>query len=89
MNNDLRKEISQKYCPRFGQLAVELGFINETQLTEALARQVHEELSGEAHRLIGAILLEFKFMSASQIDMVMTELFKRMRLEHTDKGATP
>jgi hypothetical protein len=81
MTNDLRKEISDKYCPRFGQLAVEFGFITETQLTEALARQVHEDLNGKAHRLVGEILLESRLMSASQIEDVMTKMFQRMRKE--------
>jgi hypothetical protein len=88
MTNDLRKEISKKYCPRFGQLAVEFGFIAETQLTEALACQVHDELNGKAHRLLGEILFESKLMSASQIDHVMTKLFQRMRQEQHDQGSS-
>jgi hypothetical protein len=79
-NNEIR-ELSQKYCPRFGQLAVEFGFITEAQLIEALARQVHEELSGERHRLLGAILFESQAMSSLQIDQVSTELCKRMSQE--------
>ena len=81
MTDDVRKKISQKYCPRFGQIAVELGFINEAQLAEALARQVHQELDGQGHRLLGEILFEKEWMSAPQIDYVMTALFKRMREE--------
>lgn len=81
MTNDMRKKISQKYCPRFGQIAVELNFINEAKLAEALASQVHQELKGQGHRLLGEILFEKEWLSASQIDQVMTELFKRMRKE--------
>lgn len=81
MTANLDKEISQKYCPRFGQIAVELGFITEAQLTEALGCQVHEELIGHGHRLLGAILFEKEWMSGSQIDQVMTQLFKRIRQE--------
>lgn len=79
MSNSVRKDLSKKYCPRFGQIAVELNFITESQLTEALACQVHEELKGKGHRLLGEILFEKEAMSAGQIDQVMTELFKRMR----------
>ena len=75
--------LSQKYCPRFGQIAVELGYITEAQLTESLACQVHEELIGDAHRLLGEILFEKEWMSSSQIDLVITQLFKRMRQENT------
>lgn len=81
MTNDMRKKISQKYCPRFGQIAVESSFINEVQLAEALACQVHQELNGQVHRLLGEILFEKEWMSASQIDQVMTELLRRMREE--------
>ncbi len=79
MSNELRKTLSRKYCPRFGQIAVESGFINEAQLAQALACQVHQELNGNRHRLLGEILFENEWMSASQIDQVMTELFRRMR----------
>jgi len=79
MTDDMRKRISQKYCPRFGQIAVEFSFINEAQLVEALACQVHQELNGQGHRLLGEILFEKEWMSASQIELVMTELFRRMR----------
>ena len=79
MSNELRKTLSRKYCPRFGQIAVESSFIDEAQLAEALACQVHQELNGNRHRLLGEILFEKEWMSASQIDQVMTELFRRMR----------
>lgn len=81
MTNELRKEISQKYCPRFGQIAVESGFISERQLAQALASQVRRELDGSGHRLLGEILFEYEWMSAAQIDLVMTLLLKRMREE--------
>ncbi len=81
MSNDTRKNISRKYCPRFGQIAVESGLINEAQLAQALALQVHKEINGQGHRLLGEILFEKEWMSASQIDQVMTELFRRAREE--------
>jgi hypothetical protein len=81
MTNNLHKELSKKYGPRFGQLAVEFGFITEAQLIEALARQVREELNGSGHRLLGQILFDDDIMSAPQIEQVMTEMFRRMRQE--------
>ena len=81
MTDDIKKKLSEQYCPRFGQLAVEFGFITREQLIEALACQVDEELSGKKRRLLGQILLEIESMSASQIDHVMTQLFKQMRQE--------
>ncbi|AYH43288.1 hypothetical protein [Azoarcus sp. DN11] len=81
MFNSIRKSLSEKYGPRFGQIAVELGFLTESQLTEALACQVRGELSGNGHRLLGAILFDMDILSAPQIDAVMTELFRRLRSE--------
>lgn len=81
MTDSTRKKISQKYCPRFGQIAVELGFITEAQVADALASQVHQELAGQGHRLLGEILFEMGSMSAPQIDQVLTALFKRVRAE--------
>lgn len=81
MTSNMIKELTQKYCPRFGQLAVQFGFITEAQLIEALACQVREELSGQRHRLLGEILFKSQTMSAMQIDQVSTELCKRMREE--------
>lgn len=88
MTEDIRKQLSQKYCPRFGQLSVQFGFITEEQLIEALARQVREELNGNGHRLLGEILFETEVMSAKAIDVVMTELFRLMRQERNDSGNT-
>ena len=81
MIHEVRKKLSQKYCRRFGQIAVESGLITEAQLAEGLASQVHHELDGQGHRLLGEILFEKEWMSASQIDQVMTALFRRMREE--------
>ena len=81
MGKDIRKQLSNKYCPRFGQLAVLSGFITEAQLIEALACQIRDELNGQGHRLLGQILFETDVMSAPQIDLVLNELFQRVRME--------
>lgn len=82
METNTLKEISQRCCPRFGQIAVEFGFITRTQLGEAIICQVKEELHGRGHRLLGQILFEKEWMSAPQIDQVLTELFSRFREEN-------
>lgn len=84
MTDDTRKKNSQKYCPRFGQVAVEFGFINEAQLAEALASQVHQELEGRGHRLLGEILFRKKLVSATQIDQVMREMLRRAAANEDD-----
>ncbi len=39
MTEDIDKEISGKYCNRFGVIAVDKGFVTADQLKEALTEQ--------------------------------------------------
>ena len=75
------KTISDKYCPRFGKTAFEMGFITEAQLKEALCIQVDDELSGKKHRLLGSILFDKNMMTSDQIERVMNVLSKVARQE--------
>jgi hypothetical protein len=56
---------------RFGVTAVENEFISFEQLFEALKIQVIEELERSKHRLIGEILREKEYITASQVDEVL------------------
>ncbi len=76
MEYDVSKEVSEKYCPRFGKIAVDMGFITLNQLKEALVAQVDDNISNKPHRLIGNILFVNGWMAHEQIDIVMNELFK-------------
>ena len=40
MASDVDKELSEKYCPRFGVLAVELGYVTPDQVKTALSEQI-------------------------------------------------
>ncbi len=59
---------------RFGLIAVEKGFITADQLVEAIKVQVLEEIEKEKHRLIGAILFEYGFITLPQIDEVLQSM---------------
>lgn len=76
-----RKEISNKYCPTFGQTAIELGIITIERLNEALSIQAKDDNSGKEHRLIGAILFEMDWLSSDQIEVVLNLMLKQMRAE--------
>jgi len=78
---DILKKLSVKYGARFGQTAVEMGFITEELLKKALCCQIEEELSRQEHRLLGAILFDKEWMTSDQIEKVLNILLKRMRLE--------
>ncbi len=59
---------------RFGITAVEIGFITETQLHEAMTIQLNEDLHGMEHRLIGQILLEKGYISNARIREVLRQM---------------
>ncbi len=76
---EVDKELSEKYCPRFGVIAVELGYVTPDQVKDALSEQVDDNLSDRPHRLLGRILLDNGWMTPTQVDQVLNELFKRDR----------
>ncbi len=76
MKDDIDKEISAKYCNRFGVIAVAKGFVTADQLKEALTEQADDNLSNRPHRLIGRIFFDKGWITDGQIDIVMNELFK-------------
>ncbi len=76
MVNDIDKEISKKYCNRFGMIAVGKGFVTADQLKEALTEQADDNLSYRPHRLIGRIFFDKGWITDEQINIVLNELFK-------------
>lgn len=79
MADDVDRELSEKYCRRFGMIAVEMNFISAEKVKEAMTEQMDDSFSNRPHRLLGRILLEKGWMSAQQIETVLNELFKRER----------
>ena len=76
MANEVDKELSRKYCPRFGQIAVEKGFVTAENVKDALSEQLDDDLADKPHRLIGRIFLDKGIMTPRQIDDVLNEVFK-------------
>ena len=77
METSVLRELSKKYCPRFGKIAVEMGFITAEQLKEALAEQAEDNLSKKPHRLIGNIFFRNGWMTGEQIDIALNKLSKK------------
>jgi len=67
----------KKSLPRFVKIAVDMGFVTAEQLNEALAEQVHEDLSNKPPRSVGKILLENGWITDEQINIVLRELFQK------------
>ena len=63
---------------RFGGIAVDKGFISTDQLVEALAIQATENVEEGEHRLLGQILVDMGFMTASQVDEVLETMNQAM-----------
>lgn len=62
------------YCRRFGQIAVEMGYITTAQLHAGLSEQAQEDVSHKPHRLLGEIYIEKGWMTPKQVMQVLTEL---------------
>ncbi len=80
MEEDTFKNLSKQYCPRFGKIAVDMGFITAKQLKVALVEQVEDNIFNRPHRLIGSILFEHGWITKKQIDIVVYELFGEKEL---------
>jgi len=57
MPNDFTDELSQKYIPRFTQIAVEKKFVTSDQIKQALLEQIDDNLAQKNHRQLGRILM--------------------------------
>ena len=56
---------------RFGQIAIDKGFISMAQLVEGLEIQIEEETEQGMRRVIGAILIEKGYMNLLQVQEVV------------------
>jgi hypothetical protein len=73
-------KLSKQYCPQFGKIALDMGFVTEKQLKIAFAEQAEKNLSNKPHKLIGSILFEHGWITSKQIDIVVFELFEQEEL---------
>jgi hypothetical protein len=53
--------------PQFGQVAVRMGFVSQSQVKAALEIQESMEKAGRERRLIGMIMLETGMISSHQL----------------------
>ncbi len=72
---DIYKNLSSQNSPRFGEIAVDMGFITDKQLREALNEQIEDKLDDHPHRFIGYILFENGCITKEQFDTVLDTLF--------------
>jgi hypothetical protein len=65
-------ELSSQFC----QIAVDKGFVTETQLNKAYVEQIEDDFSNKHIRFIGKILLENRLMTNKEMYSVLKELVK-------------
>ncbi|MBI5741385.1 MAG: hypothetical protein HZA16_11805 [Nitrospirae bacterium] len=65
-----------KFAHKFGQVAVEMGFVTPEQVREVLSEQVSLDSSSRLRppRLVGEIFFEKGWMTQKQIRMVMEKI---------------
>ncbi len=90
MENDFIKKLTASIklttiFSRFGKIAVDMGFITEEQLKEAITEQVEDDLVDKPHRFIGKILLENGWITDEQIYIVLKELFKKKKYKNESR----
>ncbi len=79
MDNNKKKvliimaELGSQFC----QIAVDKGFVTETQLNKAYVEQIEDAFCNKPPRFIGKILLENRLMTNKENDFVFKELLKK------------
>jgi len=56
---------------RFGDVAVEKGFVSKEQVDEALQIQMKDDSEGKGHRVLGAILKQLGYLTPREIDEIL------------------
>ena len=59
-----------EYNSQFCQIALDNGFVNETQLSVAIPEQVDDDVPNKHHRFIGRMLFEDGWITRDQINFV-------------------
>ena len=66
-----------KSAKRFGDVATGLGFVTSSELDEALAVQIKEDIEQGSHRPIGQILFDLGHINAQEVRSILKELAKK------------
>jgi len=61
----------QTLCPRFGMLAIEMGFVTVDQIREAMAEQLDDDLAEKPRRFLGTILVDKGWLTLREMEMIL------------------
>ncbi len=73
------KYSDRNHTIRFGQVAVQKGYVSLEQLKNAIKTQIEDDINGLPHRLVGEILMEMGAMDVLAIEDVLQELIGTAR----------
>ena len=65
----------EKYKKLFGEVALEMGFLNADELYEGLNEQRRRRKQGLPDKRIGQILLEMKCINTEQVSRVLDVIY--------------
>lgn len=71
--------LTERFEPRFGDVAISRGFITLERLIEAMTTQVREETEKGIRRLLGEIAMDLGFMTAESVEEVLKEMKKTFK----------
>lgn len=80
MKKESEKDASLEWTPRFGNIAVEMGYATSDQIKHAMKDQADDDIQRRPRRPLGRILFERDWMSHSEVEMVLNELFKKTKM---------
>lgn len=64
----------KKSAPRFGEMAIQLGFVRPAHVEKALGIQAHRERTGQPVPLLGEVLVSLGRLTAEQVEQVFSRL---------------
>ena len=64
-----------RYRKLFGEVALEMGYVNAAQLYEALTVQQRRKTEGLPDKLLGQVLLELGHVTTEQIQEIVEKLY--------------
>ncbi len=74
MAGNSAKEATIDWRPRFGSVAVEMGYATPAQIKSAIEEQVDDDIRRKPRRPMGKILFERGWMSYREVEIVLNEV---------------
>ena len=78
-SRQIQMVLTERFEPRFGDVAISRGFITLERLIEAMSAQVKEEAEKGSRRLIGEIAMDLGFMAAESVEEVLEQMKKTFK----------